>query len=492
VAWFLILIFLSQPDLREDLFFSNPRKYRIYYFNLRNEYLRKKNFEKLYKISQKAVQELGKAEIYYSDFLISRYFTKRKTEPLIDSIDKFFNKESVKRILFQIISLKYYELGEKVVSYMRKKQKNNKIYSEIMYRIYIEENNYKDAFRELKKFANKNVVQIELRRVAAKIDFKEIEAEFKDKEEFYPVLADIALLKGLTEKALNYFIKSKNEEKIKEYLEKNPSFIIKFTDKEKDPLISFYRAKAFEKEGDIEKAFEIYKKIEGKLEKYAKDINYSITKIYLEKKDLNEIEKRISKIENKDKKNLLLSIYNLLKGNPEKNFSILKNINTADGLFYLSLSYYFSKNFSRAETTFFKFIEKFSGDERVPDVLFLSYLLINFKNNLENYAEIHYKIFKGKDIEPPKVKEKIDYLYNLLYSRYLKQKGELDKSLKLLERISKGKEIPEIVKVKSLIETAEIYEKKDKNKAKEIYRDILLKYPENPFFPYIQERIKKL
>lgn len=454
--------------------------------------MKHKNFEKLYKISQKAIQELGEAEIYYSDFLISRYFTDRKIEPLVDSIDKFFNKESVKRILFQTINLKCYELGEKIVSYIRKKHKNNKIYSGIMYRIYIAKNDYKGAFRELKKFVNKNLIQIELGRIAKKIDFEEIEKEFRDNEEFYPVLADIALLKGLTEKALNYFIKSKNEEKIKEYLEKKPSFIIKFTDKEKDPLILFYRAKAFERTGDTERALEIYERIEGKLEKYEDEINYSITKIYLENKNLNGIEKRISKIENKDKKNQILSVYNLLKGNPEKNFSILKNINTADGLFYLSLSYYFSKDFSKAETTFFKFIESFPEDKRVPEVLFLSYLLINFKNNLENYAEVHYKIFRGGDIEPPETEEKIDFLYNLLYSRYLKQKGELNKSLRLLEKISKGKEIPEIIKIKSLIETAEIYEKKDRDKAKEIYKEILLKYPENPFFPYVQEKIKKL
>ncbi len=492
MAWFFILIFLSQANLREELFFSNPQKYRVYYFDLRIEYLKQKDFEKLYKISQKAVQEMGKVEIYYSDFMVSRYFTDRKVESLIDSIVKFFNEESIKRILFQTITLRCYKGGEEIISYIRRKNKDDKIYSEIMYRIYIERNNYNNAFRELKKFENKNLIEIELKRIAKKIDFNEIEKEFRDNEEFYSVLADIALLKGFSEKALNYFIKSKNEEKIKEYLEKKPSFIIKFTDEEKDPLILFYRAKAFEREGDTEKALEIYEKIEGKIKKYEDEVNYSITKICLEKKDFNEIEKRISKIENIDKKNQILSIYNLLKGNPEKNFSILKDMKTRDALFYLSLSYYFSKNFSKAETTFFRFIENFPDDKRVPEILFLSYLLINFKNNLKNYAEIHYKIFKGENIEPPEVEEKIDFLYNFLYAKYLKQKGNLKESLKLFEKISKGEEIPEIIKVKSLMETAEIYEKKDKNKTKEIYKEILLKYPENPFFPYIQERIKKL
>ena len=490
MAWFFILI-IYQTDLKEKLFFEDPKRYRIFYFELRENYLKENDFEKLYNISKFAVSHLGKNYIFYFDFLTSRYFKGKKIYSLIDSINSFFENEDVKRILFLIINFKNFELGEKFIKYLREKEKNENIFSEILYRIYIEKREYKIALKEIKKFDNKEIMKIEIKRISQFFPFEDIEKEFKE-EEFYPVLAEIAISKNLYEKGINYYIKSKDEKKIKEYLEKNPSYIIKFTENEKDPLILFYRAKAFEKEKDYEEAKKIYENIKDKVENYKDEINFSLSKIYLEKNEIEKVEEIIKDIKDERRKKEIIGLKNILKGNFEENFEILKEMKTPDGTFYLFLSYYFSKNFEKAETISFKFISNFSKDKRVPEVLFLSYILINFKDKLKDYVDIHYKIFKGEDFEIENKGEKIDFLYLYLYGINLKKKDKISESLKIFEKIKEGEDVPEIIKVKSLIEIAEIYEKRDKNKAKEIYKDIILNYPKNPLFPFIEEKIKNL
>jgi hypothetical protein len=490
MAWIFILI-IYQIELKEKLFFEDPKRYRIFYFELRDEYLKNNDFEKLYNISKFAVFNLGENYIFYSDFLISRYFRGKKVFSLIDSINSFFENEDIKRILFLIINLKNFELGEKFIKYLREKEKNENIFSEILYRIYVEKGEYKNAIKEIKKFDNKEIMKIEIKRISKYLSFEDIEKEFKE-EEFYPVLAEIAISKNLYEKGINYYIKSKDEEKMKEYVEKNPSYIIKFTENEKDPLILFYRAKAFEKEKNYGEAKKIYETIKDKIGNYKDEIIFSLSKIYLEENEIEKVEEIAHDIKDERRKKEIVGLKNILKGNFEENFKILKEINAPDIIFYLFLSYYFSKNFEKAETVSFKFISNFPKDKRVPEILFLSYLLINFKNKLKDYVDIHYKIFKGEDFEIEIKEEKIDFLYLYLYGINLKKKNKISEALKIFEKIKDGKDIPEIVKIKSLIEIGEIYEKKDKNKAKEIYKNIILNYPKNPFFPFIEEKIKNL
>lgn len=490
MAWLFILIFLNQFEIKEKLFLEEPKKYRIFYFELRDKYLNNREFEKLYKISKIAINELGKNYIFYSDFLISRYLTNRKFYSLIDSIDLFFEKEEIKRMLFLMIDLKIYEISEKFIKYEREKNKDEKLFSEILYRIYIEKNDYKNAFKELKNFENKEVVKVEIKRISKNIPFETIEKEFKE-EEYYGVLAEIAISKNLYEKGINYYIKSKDEKKLEEYIEKNPDYIIRFTEKETDPLILYYRARAFEIKGEKEKAKEIYENIRDKIQKFEDEIYYSLSKIYLEKNDIEIAKKNIDKIKDKNKKLEIMGLYNILTGSFKNNFEILKEIRSADAIFYLFLSSYFSKNFDKAETLSFKFISNFPKDKRIPEVLFLSYVLKNFKENLNNYVDIHYKIFKGEDVEINFKEEKISFLYFYLYGIHLKKKNKINESLKFFEKI-KESDLPDIIKAKALIEIAEIYEKMDKNKAKEIYKEIILKYPENPFFPYIERKIKEL
>ncbi len=489
MAWLFILIFLNQTELKEKLFLEEPKKYRTFYYDLRNEYLRNKEFEKLYKISKLAVDELGKNYLFYSDFLISRYLTGRKFYTLIDSIDSFFEREEIKRILFLIIDLKFYEFAEKFIKYEREKNKDKKNFSEMLYRIYIEKNDYKNALKEIKNFENKEVIKIEIKRISKNIPFEIIENEFQE-EEFYGVLAEIAISKNIYEKGINYYIKSKDEKKLEEYVEKNPDYIIKFTQKEKEPLILFYRAKALEKKGEKEEAKIVYENIKGKIKKFEDEIHYSLANIYLEENEMSKAKENIEKIKNEEKKNEVLGLYNILTGNFKENFEILKKLNTASSLFYFFLSAYFSFNFDKAEKLSFKFIQSFPLDKRVPDILFLSYILKNFKEKLKEYALFHYKILKGEEIEIKNEKEKVDFLYSYLYGIYFKRKGEIDKSLIFFEKVRDG-DIPEIIKVKALIEIAEIYKKKDKNRAKEIYKEIILKYPDNPFFPYIEREIRE-
>ncbi|MEO0267155.1 MAG: hypothetical protein ABIM36_03355 [candidate division WOR-3 bacterium] len=487
MAFFFILIFLNQIEIKEKLFLEEPKKYRIFYFELRDKYLNNKEFEKLYKISKVAICELGKNYIFYSDFLISRYLTNRKFYSLIDSIDSFFEKEEIKRILFSMIDLKFYELAEKFIKYEREKNKDKKLFSDMLYRIYIEKNDYKNAFKELKNFENKEIIKVEIKRISKNIPFETIENEFQE-EEFYPVLAEIAISKNLYEKGINYYIKSKDEKKLEEYLERNPDYIIRFTEKENDPLILYYKAKAFEIKGEKEKAKDIYEIIKDKVEKFNDEIYYSFSKIYLEKNEMGEAKKNIDKIKDRNKKLEVMGLYNILTGNFKENFEILKEIKSSDASFYLFLTHYFSKNFDKAETLSFKFISNFPKDKRIPEVLYLSYILKNFKENLNDYVPIHYKIFKGEDVEINLKGEKIDFLYSYLYGVYLKKKNKINESLKLFEKI-KESDLPDIIKVKALIEIGEIYEKIDKNKAKEIYKEIILKYPENPFFPYIERKL---